>query len=241
MGEDMRKIKKTIFLLNINGFAKEITDITYPLIKFYARKIGAEIHLITERKFPEFPVTYEKLQIYELAKESDSDWFIYLDSDTLIHPETIDFTQYLSKNTIAHNGTDFASFRWRYDRFFLRDGRDIGSCNWNTWASNLCIELWKPLDDMTCEEALDNIYPTVNEVNTVIDREHLIDDYVLSRNIAKYGLKVKTLIGIQKELGLTECNFFWHAYTLPPQEKVVEMKKVLAVWKIEEFFKRIEK
>lgn len=241
MDKNMRKVKKTIFLLNVNGFSKEITDITYPLIKYYANKIGAEIRMITERKFPDFPVTYEKLQIYEMAKEMDDDWFIYIDSDTLIHPETIDFSQYMSKNTIAHNGTDFANFRWRYDRFFLRDGRDIGSCNWNTWASNLCIELWKPLEDLTCQEALDNIFPTVNEVNTVIDREHLLDDYALSRNIAKYGLKVTTLMKIQNDLGMKEANFFWHAYTLPPTEKVVEMKKVLAAWKIDEFLKRITK
>lgn len=241
MDESMRNVKKTIFLLNINNFSMDVTDITYPLIEYYAKKIGAEIRRITERKFPDFPVTYEKLQIYELAKGMDSDWFIYIDSDTLIHPNAIDFTLYMSKNSVAHNAVDIASIRWRYDRFFTRDGRDIGSCNWFTIASNLCIELWKPLDDLTPEEALNNIFPTVSEVNTIIDKSHLIDDYVLSRNIAKYGLKVTTCQQILEKLGRKEWSFFWHQYTIDVKTKVEEMQKILETWKLGDFLKRIKK
>jgi hypothetical protein len=208
-------MKKCLYLLNIDNYAPEVTALTYPLIKRYAHKIGAEIVQITERKFPDWPITYEKLQIHRLAQETRADWNIYIDSDALVHPECIDWTNHIPRDTIAHNGIDFAGIRWRYDGYFLRDGRNIGSCNWMTIASSWCIDLWQPLD-ISLEEALANIHPTVNELNTVITPEHLIDDYTLSRNIARYGLKVKELRLLEKDLGFgPDAMFFWHVYTVP--------------------------
>lgn len=224
--------KKTIYLLNIEDYAPEITAITYPLIYSYADKIGANVFKITERKFPGFPVVYEKLQIYELAQEHSNDWSIYIDSDALVHPETVDFTRFLHRDTVAHNGADMSAVRWEHDRYFDRDGRHIGSCNWLTIASDWCIELWRPLDDLTLEEALGRIHPTVNESNTIITKEHLIDDYVLSRNIAKYGLKFTTLTDLMPTIGLQGANFLWHQYTIPIDEKVTQMKEVLHKWNL---------
>jgi hypothetical protein len=224
-------MKKTVFVLNVNNYAPEITELTYPLIKYWANKIGAEFYEIKERKFPDWPVTYEKMQIYELAKELKSEWNIYIDSDALIHPETIDWTVYLNKDTIAHNGADFAGVRWRYDKYFLRDGRNWGSCNWFTIASDWCTDIWKPLD-LTLDEALSNIFPTVGELNTVITKEHLIDDYALSRNIAMYGLKTKKLQDIEKEIGLADAYFHYHEYVLPTEEKIVKLKETLDQWRI---------
>jgi hypothetical protein len=230
-----KPVKKTIFLLNIDNYAPEITRLTYPLIKHYARKIGAEICIIDKRKFPEYPVVYEKLQIFDLAQQMENDWNIYIDSDAMIHPETLDYTLFLNKDTVAHNACDSANVRWRYDKYFRRDGRSIGSCNWFTIASDLCVDLWRPLDDITLSEALDNIHPTIVESTTVITRDHLIDDYTLSRNIARFGLKFKTFREINNEVRIPEANFFWHAYTIPIEEKIVEMKKVIAQWKLNKF------
>jgi hypothetical protein len=231
-----KAIKKTIYTLNINNYAPEILDITFPLLKRYAKKIGADIHTIKERKFPQWPLTYEKLQIYDLAQEMENDWNIYIDSDTLIHPETIDFTQYISKDTVAHNGSDMAAIRWKYDRFFLRDGRNIGSCTWMVMASDWCIDIFRPLDDLTIEEALSNIHPTVEELNTVITTDHLIDDYTMSRNIAKYGLKFTTLVDVQNKV-IPGSNFFWHIYTVPKDEKIKQMKEIVTKWKMEQFIR----
>lgn len=139
--------KKTIFTVRVDNYAPEICELTYPLIKAWAHKIGAQFHVIRERKFPDWPPVYEKLQIYQIAQDMQNDWNIYLDSDALVHPDTFDITEHLSRDTVCHNGNDMAGCRWRYDRFFQRDGRHIGSCNWLAIASDLCIELWKPLDD----------------------------------------------------------------------------------------------
>jgi hypothetical protein len=142
-----------------------------------------------------------------------------------------------------------ANVRWRYDDYFLRDGRNIGSCNWNTTASAWCVDLWRPIDDLTPEQALDNIYPTMDELNcgAIIRRDHLIDDYALSRNIARFGLKIQTLLALEQSLGFKEAGFFWHAYTIPIHDyqardekgeivtkegKVSQMKAVLKRWQV---------
>jgi hypothetical protein len=222
-------MKKVLWTLNVGGnYAPEITRLTYPLIKRYTKKIGAEFKIIKERKFPDWPVVYEKLQIYELGKNND--WNIFIDSDALIHPDFFDVTDHLHKDTVCHNGNDMAGNRWRYDKFFRRDGRHIGSCNWFTVGSDWCIDLWKPLDDLTFKEALSNITISQSEANSkVITRDHLIDDYTLSRNIAKYGLKFDTVVNIQSRIR-DGGNYLWHAYTIPIPEKVQQIQEVLKKW-----------
>lgn len=220
--------KKTLYTLNIDNYAPEITAITYPLLERYAEKIGANFHIIKERKFPDFPVVYEKLQIHELGK--DNDWNIYIDSDAFIHPDLFDITEHISKDTVLHFGTDFANNRWRYDNYFRRDGRNIGSCNWFTVASNWCIDLWKPLDDLTLEEAVKNIYPTQIELNTVIKPSHLIDDYVVSRNIAKYGLKFKSFQQLLGEIGQKEASYAYHQYLFTEEDKLKQLKEIKEKW-----------
>ena len=202
-------------------------------MRAYARKIDAEFHVIRERKFPEWPLVYEKLQIHELGR-CGNDWNIYIDSDALVNPEMFDITDYLHKNTICHNGRDMAAIRWKYDQYFRRDGRHIGSCNWFTVASDWCLDLWRPLDDLTLEQALANINITIGERNSgLCQTEHLIDDYTLSRNIARFGLKVQTVIDLCGQLGWRGPNgvpvspFIYHKYTISNEQKVREMLMVL--------------
>jgi hypothetical protein len=229
----MKKLKKTIFTLNVDDYSPEITELTYPLIKRYAHKIGADFHIISKRKFPQFPPVYEKLQIYDLGREMKNDWNIYIDSDALVHPDMFDVTEFINKDTVCHNGADMANNRWRYDRYFERDKRHIGSCNWFTIASDWCLDLWHPLD-IPYEEALEQIFPIQNELNTIVTRDHLIDDYTLSRNIAKYGLKFTTILKILEQLG-DSGNYLWHQYTMTTKEKVEVMRRVMANWLITDY------
>jgi hypothetical protein len=215
----MKGIKKTLFTLNIDNYCPEITKLTYPLLKFYANKIGADFHIITERKFPDWPVTYEKLQIYELGQQMGNDWNIYIDSDAVIHPDTLDWTVYINKDTMLHNGRDFANIRWRYNNYFRRDGRNWGSCNWFTIASDWCIDVWHPLD-ISFGEAVENIFPTAEEARGVTKRDHLIDDYALSYNIAKYGIKANTVLQLQKDLNFADSGFHFHLYNITEEQKI---------------------
>jgi len=220
-----KPIKKTLFTVCVDNYAPEITELTFPFIKRWASKIGADFHVITERKFPHLPPPCEKLQIYRLAQEMQNDWNIFVDADAFIHPEAPDFTVMLPRDTVCHHGRDFAPIRWKYDRYFLRDGRNIGSANWFTIASDWCIDLWKPIDDLTVEEIIANISPVPMETLSNVDAAHLIDDYTLSRNIAKYGFKCTTVIEQHEKMLLTKDHcFFWHHYVLP-QDKLQECIK----------------
>ena len=235
-----KRVKKTIFTLNVNDYSPEMTALTYPLIQAYARKIGADFHVIRERKFPEWPVTYEKLQIYELAQQMENDWNIYIDSDCLVHPDTPDLTLLLPRDTVAHFGSDFAPTRWKTDRFFHRDGRHISSGNWLAIASDLCIELWKPVDDMTPAQAVANIQPSVLErTSGVIEPQHLIDDYILSRNIAKYGLKYVNIREVLTKNYKEGGGFFYHHYLLPIDQKIEELHGVIDRWKVAGFMREM--
>jgi hypothetical protein len=211
-------MNKTIYLLNIDDYAPEVTALTYPSIYEWAAKIDACVHVIKRREFPEWPLTYEKLQIHELAQQREDDWSIYIDSDTLVHPELPDVTELIRRDFVCHNAIDFAPIRWRYDQYFRRDGRNVGSANWFACASSWCRDLWRPLDDLTPTEAIANITLSVPE-RKWMKPEHLVDDYALSRNIARFGLKVVTLNDIWKTAGLLGPyghgpEFFWHEYLM---------------------------
>lgn len=226
-------MKKTLFTLAVDGYAPELCELTFPLMRRYAEKIGAEFHVITERKFPDFPAVYEKLQIHELGRDMGNDWNIYVDADALIHPDLFDLTEHLSKDTVFHNGSDPASIRFKPDEYFRRDGRNIGSCNWFTIASDWCLDLWRP-----ATQPLDDLVQNISLIRSEIDSgvmtpSHLIDDYVLSCNIARFGLKVKTMRDVLADLKMhPQSSFLHHIYTSPRAEKAQEILKVLEAWKL---------
>ena len=218
---------------SINNYEPEITALTYPLMKQYAHKIGAEFNEITERKFDGWPVVYEKLQLYELGR--DYEWNIFMDADTLVRPEFWDVTNHIAKDTVCHNGQDTpADSRWRYDQYFRRDGRHIGSCNWFAVASEWCLDLWHPLD-IPFAEAVENIFPIQNELAHYVQPEHLIDDYTLSRNIARYGLKHTTVNNMSRQMGAVSpdgrpIGWMEHIYNVSAEEKLVKLHHVLDTW-----------
>jgi hypothetical protein len=234
---------KRIYTLSISdspeGYAPELRKLTYPLLKNYAHKIGAEFFEINKRKFtaenPDLPPVYEKFQIYEIAKEYPADWHIFIDADALIHPEFPDVTAIIPKDTVMFHSKDFVPIRFRPDKYFLRDGRMIGEGNWFAVASDWCTDLWHPLDkdDITPEEAVENIFPTVLEASTVIKRNHLIDDWLVSRNIARYGLKHQLMSDfLMSKFGFNTSLFLHHEYTQTIEEKEIRMKARLQQWGI---------
>ena len=211
----------------MDEYAPEITALTRPFLKYYADKIGADICVIDQRRSPAWPVTYEKFQILDLARERYDDWSIYVDGDALIHPETPDYTELVGRDTIIHHGHDFAGIRWRQDDYFRRDGRRWSTCNWFTLASSWCLDIWQPLTDLTLEQALANIYPTPHELDCGLTPPHFIDEYVMSRNIARYGIKTDTVMEVNKRLGMANAPFFFHQYTFRTAEKVSMLRNII--------------
>lgn len=224
-------MKKTIYTLNICDYSPDICALTYPLMRAWADKIGAAFHVIRDRKWPDMPPVYEKLQIYDLARERGDDWSIFLDGDTLVYPNMFDPTEFLHRREVFCHMNDMANMRFRSNDIFRRDGRSIGWTNWLAIASSWCRDLWHPLEDMTFSEAVANITTTLEERNKGITPDHLIDDYVLSYNVAKYGLHFKTFPAMLQSLGMDpKAQAFWHNYTFSEEQKVVEMRKVLQSW-----------
>lgn len=217
-------LTKAVWVLNIDNYAPEITSFTYPYIKWWANKIDAEFREITERKWPEAPATYEKLQLHTLGEGYD--WNIYIDADALIHPDMFDPTAHLYPDTVMQYGNDHTGTRFKDNKYFRRDTRRISSCNWFTIASKDCLDLWHPLEDMTVEEAKHNFHPQLKELATCND-EHLIDDYVLSLNIAKYGLRYTTFLKMLRHLGSEGAQFFFHSHLLTRKEKAYVLPRVM--------------
>jgi hypothetical protein len=101
-----------------------------------------------------------------------------------------------------------------------------------TIASNWCLDLWKPLDELTLEEAVNRIYPLASEIAAGIDKSHLIDDYTLSRNIAKYGLKFKSFDSLLEQVGQKGNVYFQHSYMVDEKKKFELIKSKIVEWNI---------
>src|SRR5208282_5151787 len=152
--------KKVVYTVIVDNYTPSLTMLTLPWLRHYASKIGADFHIISERKYIGWPPAYEKLQIYDLGK--DVDWNIFIDADALINPDLFDITSMVPKDTVVFTGKDMSAMRFRPNKYMLRDGRYLGACNWFAVASNWCIDLWHPLD-ITLEEAKEEIFPICSE------------------------------------------------------------------------------
>ncbi len=239
-------MKKTIYTLALRGYAPDLVAVTFQLMKAYAKKIEADFVVIEDRKYPDKYPTYEKFQIWDLMKERDDEWSFFFDADTMIHPDFPDVTAMLQMDTTcAGYSSDFTPMRFRPDAPFLRDGRYIGKGTWFIICSNLTRDAWQPIElsDITYEKAVENIFPTNDEIIKIKKTpESLIDDYVVSRNIARFGLKhtvlselcpkfncpigIETINGNQKVIS----PYLQHDYNRPLEQKLVWTEQVLRTW-----------
>jgi hypothetical protein len=237
-GRIMLPMKKTLYTLCVDDYEPDICAITFPLMRHYAEKIRADFFIIKERKSPHLPPVMEKFQIFDLGREHKNDWNIFFDADTVIHPDFFDVTNLLHKSVTASHGTDFSLHRFRADKYFLRDGRYIGKGNWCAIASDWCLDYWHPLDDVSYEDAVKDIYPTATELNTIVIPNHLIDDYLVSRNIARFGLKHVIIPEIITQYRC-ESPHLGHQYTIDGDKKIVWMKELIRNWGIAKIAQRL--
>lgn len=210
-----------VFSLNINNYAPEIVSITKPFLEAWCRKIGADLIYITERKFPDMPLNYEKFQIYELGQKYD--WQIFVDADALVTPDMFNPTLFLNKNEMCFYWVDMANTRFIYDNHFERDGRNIGAGTWFVVTNKLTIEAWKPIhlqNDVTLKYCKEHIVLNQKERNFGMEPFHLLDDYLVSRNISKYGIKVRTLKKDLYEKLYVEQTLLQHIYLDTTENKL---------------------
>jgi len=167
-------MKKCVYTLCVEDYFPELCALTIPNHEAYAKKIGADFKLITERKYLDWPPTYEKVQIYEQG--ANNDWNIHIDADMLIHPDMWDVTKE-DLSTIFYYSIYDPRLYFPANAYFLRDGRLIGICSSFIAVPNWCHDLWEPFQ-ISFEDAKQGL-----------KRVHGIDDYCFSVNFARYGLK----------------------------------------------------
>ena len=184
-------MRKLIHVVNINNFFPELFALTSPTIRSYAERNGYMINMITERKFPDYPINYEKMQVYEDGKDAEVN--ILCDADMLIHPQFPDVTTFLQRDSIAFNDNYNISWKYHVDRikYFMRDGRDVGIATNFVVSSDLTHDVWEPLS-----LSQKDIEDLAKKENTESENDpsqrgwgHYADEFALSYNMAKYGLK----------------------------------------------------
>ena len=183
-------MRKLIHVVNINNFFPELFALTYPTIRSYAERNGYMINMITERKFPDYPINYEKMQVYEDGKDAEVN--ILCDADMLIHPEFPDVTTFLQRNAIAFNDNYNISWKYHVDRirYFMRDGRDVGIATNFVVSSDWTHDVWEPLS--LSQKDIEDLAKKENTDSGGADGRgwgHYADEFALSYNMAKYGLK----------------------------------------------------
>ena len=222
-------MKKLVVTLDIGAYLPEITRYTFPMMRTWAAKIGAEFLILTERKLTKpgdgKPLNFEKFQLQQVVPNYD--WTYFLDSDAFVHPDTPDWVEMVhDKSVVLFSGTDPRTTRFRATNYTRRARCHIGACTWNVICSDWTgADLWQPPEHY--DEAVANIVPIWNEVKTGhCPHAHLIDDYQLSENIARFGLKTTTMKAICEEHKIP-FDGYAHLYNCDPYDKLREIRRQL--------------
>lgn len=206
---------KCIHVVYINDFFPELWKLTLPTIEAYVKRIDASLNIITERKFPDHHVNYEKFQVWEDGRPYDANFLV--DADVLIHDEFPDFSTIVPEHHVGFNDNYFASdkFITESNRYFLRDGRNVGIASNAVVTYKSTHELWEPIEALNS-----NTFKIVMKV-----REGDMDEYNLSWNLAKYGLKYT---GITWEEW--QRYYFVHIGTGDKREAIQIANNTLRMW-----------
>lgn len=162
-------MKIELFVVDID-YSQEISSLTLPGLEAYANFIGAKFTRITTRRFPTYPISYEKMQVYESGK--DNDWNILLDCDMLIKEGMYNVIDLIPDDTYIGTWQSY----WEPNLYNNR-GIDI------TVAANFlvvpkrCHNIFKPLD-------------VVEKPELWLKEMSKIDEFCLSLNRQNYGYKL---------------------------------------------------
>lgn len=160
----------------IDNWYPELTHYTLPLIKFWAKRIGADFNLITKPKFPSFPPNYERLQIYEAGKNYF--WNINIDIDYMIHPEMEDPTEGANPYVVMTEGRMETAGYFKPNVYFLRDARGQSVGDSFVVSSVFTHDIWTPLN-CSYEEAS----------KECLKESRQVSEFCLSLNVARFGLR----------------------------------------------------
>jgi hypothetical protein len=88
------------------------------------------------------------------------------------------------------------------------------------------------MTDMTPEETYRQIFPLVGEQKAGYEPWRLVEDYVMSYNIAKYGLRFKTFKDMAIDNNLKDSDLLRHFYAMPVEEKIIRLTDAAKQWSL---------
>ena len=168
----------------VDNYHPDMCSLTMPNLKQYADNIGADFIQIKERKFKHH-AAYEKLQVYEIAEHYDKT--ILIDADIIVHPKMPDLTDQFNMNMVGIWMTypilsqNLNLWETRFDPDFLRHGRNFGVVGALVGCTKWTRDIFKPLD------------ADIDLIQTQLYRPAIIDEYVMSKNLARYNLNYNSL------------------------------------------------
>ncbi len=169
--------KKCVHIIGAPVHSQELCAVTIPRIQRWAEAIRADVNIIGgTRVFPDYPVTYERMQIFSAGRGYQ--WNICVDADILIAPDTQDVTLTVPRDQVGIIMNYSASAYFDVDnKYFIRGGRDFAPVQSVIVTSDWTHDLWEPLRGVagTHLAAVKNISQFA--------------EYALALNFARFNLK----------------------------------------------------
>jgi hypothetical protein len=194
-------MKKLLVTLNIGDYDKEITELTFPHMKEYAKNIGADFHIITEQKFPDLNINLEKFQLYDICPNYD--WIIFLDADCLINPKGIDLTKLVENDRIIissynnpkhhfhpENIENKYNLKYYAPFFFLVFHKNSRNC---TKSYEDPLLYYKYINFESNNEEFIQYFKDKNLPNIEKLDGIFLDEFLLTLNLHKYDIKTASL------------------------------------------------
>ncbi len=182
-------MKNLVVTLDIN-YPKEITDLTFPYMQEYAKNINADFRVITERKYPDLPLTLEKFQIKQFC--SDYEWIFFLDADCLINPGSSKYLQLKSQNVV------YISQKLPLTQFNYKLKQHVPTYFFG-FNKKYCSVLDLPLNCKTYEKFVNH--------NNYERRIYLLDDLLFNINLSLLkNVILKQPINLIAHLGKESCS-----------------------------------
>jgi hypothetical protein len=169
--------KKCVHIIGAPVHSEELCAVTIPRIQRYAEAIGADVNIIGgSRVFPDYPVSYERMQIFAAGRGYQ--WNICIDADILIAADTRDVTDTVPRDQVGIIMNYAASAFFSVDnRYFIRGGRDFAPVQSVVVSSDWTHDVWEPLRGVAGSHLA-----AVKNLNQFAE-------YALALNFAKFNLK----------------------------------------------------
>lgn len=217
----MPKHTKCVHTVASEPWLPALQAITIPNLRRYAERIGADLNVIRTKKFEGYPWNYERLQVWEAGREYE--WNLNIDADTIMKSDCEDPTSWMNPRFVSSLWMTDASYYFRWNKYFERDGRNIGISDNFTVSSHMTHDdFWRPLE-----------VPFEVAKQVCLRDERQVSEYCLSLNVARYGLKFDGALKDHSK------HFSIMATTHKVQDPVQMMKDKLVEWGEFDFLKSV--